>query len=218
MQTIVFDLDGTLVDSADDLRAAANRMLAETSLAPLDRETIIRFVGQGVETLVRRVLDHSGVDASGTEFEAHLGNFRRSYDANLTTHSRPYPGAVALLADCAARGFRLGVCTNKPEAPARRICDRLGLSACLGAVVGGDTLPARKPDARPLLHAVALLGGDPGSTLFVGDSETDYLTARAAGIRYVHFEGGYQRTPIRDFAPDFRIASLEEMRGILGSP
>lgn len=214
MTVIVFDLDGTLVDSASDLQDAANRMLATLSRPPLDRETVIRFIGRGVETLVRRVLDHSGVAASEDEFLASLAAFRRFYAEALTGQTRTYPGVEALLGDLSARGFALGVCTNKPEAPARELCEALGLAPFFGAIVGGDTLAVKKPDPQPLLHTIERLGGTAAGALYVGDSETDYLTARAAGVSFIYFEGGYQREPIADFRPDHRVHGMAEVAGL----
>jgi phosphoglycolate phosphatase len=216
MTVVVFDLDGTLVDSAGDLQDAANRMLATVSRPPLDRETIIRFIGRGVETLVRRVLDHSGIAASDAEFHAHLAAFRRFYGEALTGSTRTCPGAETMLRTLRGRGLALGVCTNKPEAPARTICGALGIARHVDVIVGGDTLAVKKPDPAPLLHAIERLGGRSGTALCVGDSETDYLTSRAAQVWFIYFEGGYQRDAIADFRPYARVASLAEVVGIVG--
>lgn len=216
MIAIVFDLDGTLVDSAGDLRAAANRMLADLDLPPLDRETVIGFIGHGVEVLVRRVLVHSGAVAEGDAYEIALAAFRRYYGADLAGETRPYPGVVALLGALNGAGVKMGICTNKPEAAARGLCDLLDLTRHFDAIVGGDTLPVRKPDPEPLLHTLRLLGSSgPDTALYVGDSETDWLTAKAAGIPFVYFEGGYQRIPIAEFRPAHRVASMGEVAALV---
>lgn len=215
MRAVIFDLDGTLVDSAPDLAAAANRMLAGLGRAALDLETITGFVGNGVEMLVRRALAASGPELGGAQFDAALGSFRAAYDAELVVRTRAYPGVEGLIAELAGRGIRLGVCTNKPEAPARAICQALGLSRHVAAVVGGDTMAEKKPDPAPLRHTMDLLGSAAGETLFVGDSETDWLTARAAGVRFAYFEGGYQRRPIPEFRPDFRVSSMDRVAGLV---
>lgn len=212
---VVFDLDGTLVDSAPDLHVAANRMLADFHAPPLDLETVIGFIGKGVEVLVRRSLDHRGLDLSAEDRAAALASFRAHYSRDLTTLTRLYPGVEPMLGALSARVLPLGVCTNKPETPARDMCATLRLARYLKSIVGGDTLPVRKPDPAPLLRAICDLGADAGSTLYVGDSETDYATARAAGVAFAYFEGGYQRRPIPDFAPEFRVTGMAEIADLV---
>ena len=217
MKTLVFDLDGTLIDSAGDLRSAANRMLADLSLPALDRETVITFIGRGVEVLVRRALDHSGAPPDPAARDAALAAFRRYYAEDLTGQTRPYPGVMRALDLFREAGFRMAVCTNKPEAPARDLCDHLGLSPYFDAVVGGDTLAVKKPDPAPLHRAFELLGSDgSGGDFYIGDSETDWLTAKAANVAFAYFEGGYQRTAIEDFRPALRFGEFDVLPGLLG--
>ncbi|MBT8408050.1 MAG: phosphoglycolate phosphatase [Alphaproteobacteria bacterium] len=214
MQAIIFDLDGTLVDSAPDIHAAANRMLAGLGAGPLDLETVTHFIGNGIEVLVRRCVEHLQLDLAETEIKSAVRDFSALYAADVATLTRPYPGARALLATLVDRRIPIGLCTNKPEAPARDILKRMSLASFFGVVVGGDTLPCRKPDPAPLLHTAAQLGAHPAQTLYVGDSGIDYQTAQRAGVPFAFFEGGYQRGEIKDFRPDHRISDLLEIAAL----
>lgn len=172
----VLDLDGTVVDSLDDLAASVNHALAAVGLPPRSRDEIRTFVGEGARLLLARAVaprDHLA--------EAALAAWRTHYEAHCLDRTRPYPGMEALLAGA---GRALGVHTNKPGALARRILAGLGLLPRLAAVVGGDEAP-RKPDPSGLLEIMARVGASPGETVFVGDSRIDVLTARAAGVAHV---------------------------------
>lgn len=214
MRAIIFDLDGTLVDSAPDIHAAANRMLAGLGAGPLDREAVTHFIGNGIEVLVRRCLGHVRLDLSEAEIRDAVRDFSAFYAADVATLTRPYPGAHKLLQTLAGRGIPIGLCTNKPEAPAREILNRLSLASFFDVVVGSDTLPCRKPDPAPLLHSVAQLGARPAEALYVGDSGIDYQTAQRAGVPFVYFEGGYQRGGIKDFRPDLRVSALRQIAAL----
>jgi phosphoglycolate phosphatase len=172
----VFDLDGTLVDSLDDLHASVNHALATVGLAPRTREEVRGFVGEGARVLlVRATAPHADL------VEPALAAWRRHYGAHCLDRTRPYPGIEALL----ARARRpLAVHTNKPGAMARKILDGLGLLPRFVAVVGGDDAP-RKPDPAGLLGIMARIGASPGDTVLVGDSRHDVATARAAGVAMV---------------------------------
>lgn len=209
IRMVVFDLDGTLVNSAPDLRAAANRMLADLGHGALELETVIGFIGHGVEMLVRRCLHHVGEDSQ--ELSRALELFHGHYARDLTTLTRPYPGVVPLLERLQEAGLALGLCTNKPEKPARELCQSIDIDRFFKVILGGDTLTVRKPDPAPLRHVISALGGTAPETLYVGDSETDYLTARRAGVRFAYFEGGYQRTAIAGFKPDLKVNEMGEL-------
>ncbi len=213
IQTVVFDLDGTLVHSAPDLQVAANRTLADLGHGPLGLETVIGFIGHGVEALVRRCLREVGHDPQ--DLPRALAQFHAHYARDLTTLTRPYAGAVSLLEQLQAAGLGLGLCTNKPEKPARDLCQALDLERFFSVIAGGDTLAVRKPDPAPLRHVIQTLGGRVPDTIYVGDSETDYLTARRGGVRFAYFEGGYQRTTISGFKPDMRVAGLKELAKLI---
>ena len=205
---IVFDLDGTLIDSAPGLHAAARAMLARLDLPAPDLETLTGFVGNGAPVLVARCLDWANGPA-GAQADA-LAYFVALLESDPLNGVTVYPGVPDLLADFGARGLRLGLCTNKPEGPTRAILAALPLGP-FDAVAGGDSLPVRKPDAAPLLHVIAELGATAGRTLYVGDSVVDWRTAQAAGVDYAHVSGGYQRAPIPDLAPRFRLDRTRDL-------
>lgn len=189
---LIFDLDGTLVDSAPDIADAANRMLAEAGVAPLELETIIGFVGAGLPKLVERVIAHVGLDPG--RHGALSARMQVLYAQAPAARARLYPGLPEALHALRAQGWRLGLCTNKPEAPARAILAAFGLTDLFEVVVGGDTLVVRKPDPAPLRHGFAALGA-PMARLYVGDSETDAETARRAGLPFLLFTEGYRKSP-----------------------
>lgn len=199
MKSVVFDLDGTLIHSAPDLQAAANKMLADYGLAPLDIATIESFIGNGVPKLVERCLR---VYERPVSDEA-IDRMRAYYDADPYTLTEPYPGVVACLKTLKSNGLKLAVCTNKPVAPARTILDGLDLSKYFDVVVGGDTYPAHKPDPAPLLGCMEKLGAEKAGTLYVGDSETDALTAQNADMNFALFSGGYRKTPCAELRHHF---------------
>lgn len=192
---LIFDLDGTLVDSLADIHAAVGAMLADFGHAALPPETVRGFVGNGVPTLIARILGATGLPHPAAEVEAC---FMRHYEAAPAALTRPYPGVAAALTRLSAAGHPMAICTNKPEAPARAILRDLGLAKPFACVIGGDTLPVRKPDPAPALEARTQLGGRPA--LFVGDSEVDAATADAAGLPFLLFTGGYRKGPIEALA------------------
>jgi phosphoglycolate phosphatase len=179
LRLIVFDLDGTLVDSRRDLADATNQLLGELGGPALPEQTIAGFVGEGAAMLVRRALAMAGLD---TDPAVALGRFRAIYDSCLLTHTRPYAGTLEMLTELAGR-FRLAVLTNKPDAPTRAILDGLGLLPWFPDVIGGDTPFGRKPEAAGLLDLVRRARATPRSTLLVGDSRIDLQTARNAGTQ-----------------------------------
>ena len=209
--SVIFDLDGTLIHSAPDIHAAMAQLLSEIGRPTLDLATIISMIGRGIEVLLARALTATGGRPTLGEEAEILARFRTFYNGRLTELTRPYDGVPEMLEHLTAAGIALGLCTNKPEKPARDLMQALDLSGYFTAVVGGDTLTVKKPDAAPLLHCMTLMSADPARTLYVGDSETDYLTARHAGLPIAYFTGGYQVTPITGYAPEFELARTADV-------
>lgn len=187
-KAVIFDLDGTLVDSAPDLRLAVNLMLADLGRPELSLTQITSFIGDGVEKLVERALAASHLQTSGNDA---LAMFRTYYAANLTTLTRPYPGVVEALQKLQNRGVNLGICTNKPTGPAKQICEALDLDPHFSVITGAKPGVSKKPDAAPLVATMIALNVEARDTLFIGDSITDLRTALNAGVAFAWFTGGY---------------------------
>lgn len=210
---LLFDLDGTLVDSVPDLAAAVNKLLAELGRPALSDTRIATMVGDGAAKLVERVLAAS--DAGGVPQHAALDRFLAFYEAEPTRLTRPYPGVPAVLAELAAAGWRLAVCTNKPERATRAVLAGLALDRFFGVVLGGDSLPARKPDPMPLLMALERLGGVPADAAMVGDHRNDVVAARAARVPAIFARYGYGAATLGQEAPDAVIDSFTALTGAL---
>ncbi len=179
--TIVFDLDGTLVDSAPDLTAALNAALADAGRPAVDPQTVRHLVGHGARALIERGLALSG-GGGEAEVARALPVFLDYYAAHIADGTRPYPGAAAALDALAAQGKRLAICTNKPVTLSVALIAALGWSGRFAANLGGDSLGVRKPDPAHLLATIAAAGGDPADTVFVGDTAVDVAAARAAHV------------------------------------
>ncbi|RAI00829.1 phosphoglycolate phosphatase [Acuticoccus sediminis] len=191
-RAFVFDLDGTIIDSAPALQAIAATFLARHDREPLSLEQTKAFIGDGSRVFFRRMLAARDLDAAD-DFEQRYAAFQGDYAAGSPHDNRLFPNAGEALATLAEAGIAMALCTNKPERPTRIVLDALGLAPIFGAVVTGDTLPETKPHPGPLLHAIAELGGATGEALFVGDSEVDARTAVAAGVDFAFHEAGYAR-------------------------
>lgn len=205
---IVFDLDGTLVDSLGDIVAAANLTLRDTGLPPLPREVIGRFVGNGLPKLVERMIRHCDLPLERHDELTKVA--LAHYTAGSSKTTVPYPGIPQALASLQSQGHILGICTNKPEAPARHILDALNLSQYFSAVLGGDSLATRKPDPQHLFASFDALPAH-GSRVFVGDSEVDAETAERAEIPFLLFTQGYRKSPVAEIPHDIAYDMAEEI-------
>ena len=214
--TIVFDLDGTLVDSVPDLAGSLDALMAEKGLAPIGVEQTRTLIGHGIPNLVRRGLAERGVAWEATAGAADVKRFTEIYGARVSLETRPYPGVESVLTALQAQGWRMGVCTNKMERLARAIVDDLGLARFFAVVAGPDTFKVGKPDPRHLTEtARAAGGGEP--VIFVGDSEVDIATGKAAGVPVIAMTYGYTKTPLDELGADRLIGSFAELPEAIAS-
>jgi len=209
--TIVFDLDGTLVETAPDLVETLNVVLAREGLPPLDFKEARTLVGGGAKVMIARGLDREGVVAKPGQVERMFADFIAYYSAHIADHSKPFPGLERALDKLAARGFLLAVCTNKLEGLSVQLLDALDLRKRFAAICGQDTFGKPKPDPDVLRQTIVAAGGDPRRAVMIGDSETDVLTARAAGIPIVAVSFGYSVPPVATFSPDRLIDHFDEL-------
>lgn len=199
MIPIVFDLDGTLMHSAPDLHAACVKMLADAGAPTPDLATVTSYIGNGVPKLVERAIANAGLPPE--DHAQCVKVFMSYYDADPATLTKLYPNLLTLLKALKARGHKMAVCTNKPEAPARVILKLLGIEDFFEVIVGGDTMPTHKPDPAPLHECLRLMGVE--TCLYVGDSEVDAETADRAKMPMALFTEGYRKTPVDELPHDF---------------
>lgn len=215
MRTVVFDLDGTLADTSGDLIAAANacfRGMGEGDLLDpvADAGTALRG-GKAMLTLGMERLGRAGDMA---EVDRQYPLLLEAYAGAIDTHTTLYPGAMEAVALLADSGYRVAICTNKPERLAAMLLDRLGVSGAFGAMIGADTLPVRKPDPEPLREAVRRAGGVPERALLVGDTVTDRETSRAAGVPSVLVTFGPTGMSVAELEPEALIGHFDELPGV----
>lgn len=210
VRAVLFDLDGTLIDSAPDIHAGVVALLAEEGIAPLSFEVVKGFIGSGVPVLMSRVMAAVGIAPDAGRHAEWSARFIDRYEHDPGGLTRAYDGVEAALA---ALDLPLGLCTNKPEGPTRALLAEFGWEGRFSALVGGDTLPVRKPDPAPLHEAVARIGGGP--VVFVGDSEVDAETAERAGVPFLLFTGGYRKAPVAELPHLAAFDHWDEMPALL---
>jgi phosphoglycolate phosphatase len=211
VRTVVFDLDGTLVDTAPDLIGALNFVLDREGLPPVPLESARSMIGAGARRLIERGLEIEGRGAGVEDVTRLTSDFIDYYAAHIADASRPFEGLESALDDLEARGYRFAVCTNKLEWLSKLLLDRLGLSARFAAICGADTFGVSKPDPAILRQTVARAGGQLSAAIMVGDAGPDIGVARRAGIPVIGVEFGYTEVPIVDLKPDRLINHMSEL-------
>jgi len=211
--TVVFDLDGTLVDTAPDLIATLNAVFAREGLPPLDYKVARNLIGGGARRMIESGLQHQGRPGSVGDVDRMFADFVPYYAAHVADKSQAFPGLDAALDRLAARGCRFAVCTNKLEGLSRLLLDTLGLTWRFAAICGQDTFGVQKPEPEILRRTIRAAGGDLQQAVMVGDSGIDIATARAAGVPIVAVDFGYSETPIQELGADRLISHFDELAG-----
>lgn len=212
--TLVFDLDGTLVDSVPDLAGALDGLMSEKGLEAIGVAATRKLIGHGIPNLVGSALALRGVEWHGEQGMADVGRFKEIYSGRLSRETRPYRDVAETLSLLAAAGWRMAVCTNKPERFARTILRDLGLDAYFPVVAGPDTFGVGKPDPRHLTETAKAAGGG-GPIIFVGDSEVDIATAKAAGLPVIALSYGYAKARLDPLSPDALIDRFADIPAAL---
>jgi phosphoglycolate phosphatase len=208
---VIFDLDGTLVDSKADLATATNAMLLTLGLPQLSLAQVTGLIGNGARVLVEKALGEANRHLVDQGFTL----FMRYYSAHLLEETRPYEGLASLLADAYARGVCLSILTNKPEIPSRTILGGLGLASFFTVIVGGDTLPTKKPDPQGVAYLQRRTDIQLSETLLIGDSRVDYETGVAAGIAVCGVTWGFGAPDLTALRPQFLVDTPEQLRALV---
>ena len=212
-RTVVFDLDGTLVDTAPDLINALNYILDREGMPPVPLQSARTMIGAGARKLLERGLELDGRLVALEELDRLTRDFIAYYADHIADASRPFEGLESALDDLAGRGYRFAVCTNKLEWLSKLLLDRLGLSARFSAICGADTFGIAKPDPAILRQTVARAGGEMASTVMIGDAGPDIGVARRASVPVIGVTFGYTEVPIAELKPDLVIGHMRELPG-----
>jgi phosphoglycolate phosphatase len=208
---VVFDLDGTLVDTAPDLVATLNHVFEREGLPPVDYESARNMVGGGARLMIERGLKSDGRTLPPAEIDQLVHDFVAHYSDHIADRSRPFPGVEATLDQLAGAGYRLAVCTNKLEWLSKRLLDALALTGRFAAICGADTFGTPKPNPAILRGTIERAGGSRDRAVMVGDSLTDIATARAAAIPVIAVDFGYTDTPVSELHPDQVVSAFAQL-------
>jgi phosphoglycolate phosphatase len=208
---LVFDLDGTLADTARDLIATLNVLLVREGLPTVAPTAARSLVGAGARALIERGFALHDTPLAPERLDPLVADFLAHYEAHIADETELFPGARAALDRFLDAGFRLAVCTNKPEPLARLLLEKLEAADRFAAICGRGTFPMHKPDPRTLLLTIEAAGGDPARAVMVGDSKTDIDTAKQAGAPVVAVDFGYTDTPVAELSPDRVISHFDDL-------
>jgi phosphoglycolate phosphatase len=208
---VLFDLDGTLVDTAPDLINALNFVLDREGLPPVPLHSARNMIGAGSRKLIERGLEVEGRAATPADVARLTADFIDHYAAHIADQSRPFPGLESALDDLATRGYRFAVCTNKLEWLSKLLLERLGLASRFSAICGADTFGVSKPDPAILQQTVVRAGGQLSAAIMVGDAGPDIGVARRASVPVIGVDFGYTEVPIADLKPDRVISHMSEL-------
>lgn len=213
--SVVFDLDGTLVDTAGDLTASLNHVLKLAGRPPIEPRTVRMLVGRGARALLEHGFSETGHTLPPEVIGDHVERFLAFYADNIANESKLFPGARAALERLVAAGVRLGICTNKPERLTLSLLESLDLKRYFAAILGADSLTVRKPNPRHFLETVKRLDGEIDRSVFIGDNPVDVATARAASVPIIAVTFGYTPVPPESLGADDLISHFDELEGAL---
>lgn len=209
--TLVFDLDGTLVDTAPDLIAATNHVLEYVRVPPVDVNNLRPWIGQGAKYMIEMAIGPAHANLTDEERDRLLERYLAFYSENIAEASQPFEGAVAALEHFQAAGARLAVCTNKMERMSKSLLAELDLARYFAVIAGRDTFDAFKPNPKHLLDTIRTAGGDAERAIMIGDTGVDIATARAASVPVIAVSFGYTDTPVHEFSPDAVIDHYRDL-------
>jgi phosphoglycolate phosphatase len=209
--TLVFDLDGTLVDTAPDLVAATNHVLQHIGLPGVEEKSLRRWIGHGAHYMVEHAMGPAAEKLTMPERSHLLELFLDYYGRNIAVGSRPFEGTIEALESFSRQGAKLAVCTNKMEHMSRTLLDALDMTRYFASIAGRDTLPTFKPDPGHLLGTIKLAGGNPARAIMIGDSRTDIDTAKAAKVPVIGVSFGYTDVPVSEMSPDAVIDHYRDL-------
>ncbi|WP_317055876.1 phosphoglycolate phosphatase [Roseovarius rhodophyticola] len=211
-KAVIFDLDGTLIDSAPDIHAAANKVMMHRGIAPFTLEEARSFVGHGALVFIERCLAARGRQAETALRDQLLADFLALYESAVHL-TKLYPGVASCLDTLTKDALPMAICTNKPEGPTQAVLSHLGIDQKFEVIIGGDTTPKRKPDPLPLLETIARMKAT--QVVFVGDSEVDSETARHAGVPFALYTEGYRKTPVDQLHHDAAFDNFAELPALV---
>ncbi len=208
---LVFDLDGTLIDTIEDLLAALNHVLVQEGCRPVSANAVRSMIGGGAQLLLERGLAANGRSVDESDLKHLFGRFIDHYETHIAVQSRPFPGVLDAMARLSGRGWRFAICTNKLECMSNRLIGELGMAHHFEAICGGNTFDTKKPHPDHLLGTIARAGGVPDRAVMIGDSSPDIKAAKAAGVPVVAVDFGYTDIPVAELSPDRVISHYDEL-------